>query len=141
MKKVEGSESLFFFFFFIFNAFQTDTGGRKVRVTTMERAKNIIFFTLHPPLVFSGLKDAKKSDHSFVGYILPRTHNSKQGTSFNVSANYGRKQSLELQRENWTIKRLFFVPASSWSLGTLENLNCCNPNLTIQFIKANFGMI
>ena len=57
MKKVEGSESLFFF---IFNAFQTDTGGRKVRVTTMERAKNIIFFTLHPPLVFSGLKDAKK---------------------------------------------------------------------------------
>lgn len=107
----------------------------------MERAKNIIFFTLHPPLVFSGLKDAKKSDHSFVGYILPRTHNSKQGTSFNVSANYGRKQSLELQRENWTIKRLFFVPTSSWSLGTLENLNCCNPNLTIQFIKANFGMI
>ena len=137
MKKVEGSESLFF----IFNAFQTDTGGRKVRVTTMERAKNIIFFTLHPPLVFSGLKDAKKSDHSFVGYILPRTHNSKQGTSFNVSANYGRKQSLELQRENWTIKRLFFVPTSYWSLGTLENLNCCNPNLTIQFIKANFGMI
>ena len=139
MKKVEGSESLFFFF--IFNAFQTDTGGRKVRVTTMERAKNIIFFTLHPPLVFSGLKDVKKSDHSFVGYILPRTHNSKQGTSFNVSANYGRKQSLEFQRENWTIKRLVFVPTSSWSLGTLENLNCCNPNLTIQFIKANFGMI
>ena len=78
----------------------------------MERAKNIIFFMLHPPLVFAGLKDAK-SDHSFVGNILPRTHNSQQGTSFNVSANYGRKQSLELQRENWTIKRLFFVPTSS----------------------------
>ena len=106
----------------------------------MERAKNIIFFTLHPPLVFAGLKDAK-SDHSFVGNILPCTHNSQQGTSFNVSANYGRKQSLELQRENWTIKRLFFVPTSSWSLGTLENLNYCNPNLTIQLIKANFGMI
>ena len=106
----------------------------------MERAKNIIFFTLHPPLVFAGLKDAK-SDHSFVGNILPRTHNSQQRTSFNVSANYGRKQSLELQQENWTIKRLFFVPTSSWSLGTLENLNYCNPNLTIQLIKANFGMI